>query len=149
MSELSARLRLPLLVPGQGQKDVTHNEAIVALDMLVQPVVQSAALAVPPTDAEEGTCWLIPEGAHGAWAGRRSEIACWTAGGWRFINPSEGWAVWVVDAARMARLVAGEWGMVVAPGAPVVLPVGGDVVDAEARQVIDSLIQRLAAGGLI
>lgn len=35
MSDLSARLDLPLIKPSQAQKHVTHNEALQILDGLV------------------------------------------------------------------------------------------------------------------
>ena len=43
MPELSANLSLPLLMPAQAQKHVTHNEALQVLDALVQLVVQELA----------------------------------------------------------------------------------------------------------
>ena len=85
----SARLRLPLLIPGQGQKDITHNEALVSLDLLVQPVVQSRTTQQPPETVAEGACWLVPEGAGGPGAGRRIRSP---AGGWRLAVPdNERW----------------------------------------------------------
>ena len=36
MSQSSARLTLPFIQAAQAQKHVTHNEAVRALDMLVQ-----------------------------------------------------------------------------------------------------------------
>ena len=39
MSESTARLALPLIAPGQAQKEVSHNEALAALDLLVQAQV--------------------------------------------------------------------------------------------------------------
>lgn len=125
ISEMSARLGLPLLVAGQGQKDVTHNEALVMLDMLVQPVVQSAAIAAAPEVAVEGVCWLVPQEASGAWANRSGTMACWTAGGWRFAEASEGWTVWVADEGLAMRYREGAWRQVAAVGMPVASPVGG------------------------
>ena len=40
MSDTTARLALPLLLSSQAQKHVTHNEALIALDALVQVVKQ-------------------------------------------------------------------------------------------------------------
>ena len=146
---MSARLGLPLLVAGQGQKDVTHNEALVMLDMLVQPVVQSAGVAAPPEVAAEGMCWLVPQGASGVWANRAGAVACWTAGGWRFAEASEGWTVWVADEGLAMRHREGAWRQVAAVGTPVAPPVGGGMVDVEARGAIDAILDRLVAAGLI
>lgn len=152
MVQTSARLGLPLLVPGQGQKDVTHNEALAALDMLVQPVAQSRGLSVPPVSPEVGRCWLVPEDASGAWGGREGQFACWTAGGWRYAEPSEGWHVWVIDETIMVRRQLGEWAQVAPlaiPGQAVPMPDGGTVVDVEARIAIETLLARLSNMGLL
>lgn len=149
ISEVSARLGLPLLVPGQGQKDVTHNEALVLLDILVQPVVQSASVAVPPEAVMEGMCWLVPQNASGIWGNRAGAMACWTAGGWRFVEASEGWIVWVVDQGVAMRHQQGAWQQVTTAGTPVVSPAGGSVVDVEARGAIDAILDRLVSAGVI
>ena len=36
---ITPRFGLPLLAPGQAAKELTHNEALSLLDLLVQPVV--------------------------------------------------------------------------------------------------------------
>lgn len=149
MSELSARLGLPFLVPGQGQKDVTHNEALLMLDMLVQPVVQSASRSVPPDAAAEGQCWLVPMEADGTWVGRAGALACWTAGGWRYATASEGWSVWVAEEGFTLRRHNGVWQRFPAPSAPVPSPVGGNIVDEEARSAIREILDRLSAAGLV
>lgn len=148
----SARLGLSLLVPGQGQKDITHNEALLSLDMLVQPVVHSRSVALPPETVSEGACWLVPEGAGGAWSGKAGCIAGWTAGGWRFHPANDGWSLWVADEAVAVRRRGGGWERVREmpnPGAAVATPSGGSVVDAEARAAIAALIDRLAAQGVL
>lgn len=149
MSNLSARLGLPMLIPGQGQKDVTHNEALAMLDMIVQPAVSSASQYSPPETATLGACWLIPVGATGVWAGRDSSIACWTNGGWRYAEASEGWAIWVVDEGVVLRRRGGEWQPDLVAAAPVPPPAGGQVVDAEARAAINLILERLRAARMI
>ena len=49
----SPRLSLPYIAPQQAQKQVTYNEAIRALDVLVQPVVMSRTTATPPGSPAE------------------------------------------------------------------------------------------------
>lgn len=87
------RLSLPFIMPSQAQKHVTHNEAIQALDALVQPVVESRAITTPPTLPLEGEAWLVPSGATGAWAGHADEIASYQSGAWQFHDPAPGWQV--------------------------------------------------------
>jgi hypothetical protein len=91
MTDQTDRLAMPLLFAGQAQKEITHNEALTLLDMLVQPVALSTTLAITPAQPEPGQCWIVPSGASGAWADRAGELALWTAGGWRFVAPKAGW----------------------------------------------------------
>ena len=149
MSDLSSRLRLPLLIPGQGQKDVTHNEALLLLDMLVQPVVLSASTHLPPASPDLGACWLVPMEASGDWAGRDDSIACWTEGGWRFLPPQEGWTAWVVDANIVLRRWGEAWRRDVIVGENIPQPSGGSVVDVESRAAITAVLDRLLEAGLI
>ena len=47
-------LQLPYIAPSQAQKHVTHNEAIRALDALVQLCVVNRTLTEPPSEPREG-----------------------------------------------------------------------------------------------
>lgn len=148
----SARLGLPLLIPGQGQKDMTHNEALQSLDVLVQAVVVSRSVVSPPETVSEGECWLVPEGATGAWTGKEHCIAGWTLGGWRFLPAAEGWYFWVTDESIGVRRSGAGWKKakdIPEAGDPVASPSGGTVQDVEARATIASIIDRLAMLGLI
>ena len=148
MADISARLGLPLLIPGQGQKDITHNEALAMLDIVVQPVVQSASQLIPPA-ASEGECWLVPDGSTGEWAAHAGALACWTSGGWRYASASEGWTAWVVVEAVRFRRHDGRGQRDMIAGSSVALPEGGAIVDAEARVAIAAILDRLRIGGLI
>ncbi|NIB59611.1 DUF2793 domain-containing protein, partial [Agrobacterium tumefaciens] len=53
MTEQTARLRLPYILPSQAQKHVTHNEALQRLDAIVQLVIKDV-VAAPPDNASEG-----------------------------------------------------------------------------------------------
>jgi hypothetical protein len=44
---------LPLVQPGQAQKEMVHNEAIARIDLIVQAVAL-ASLDTPPTAPESG-----------------------------------------------------------------------------------------------
>lgn len=105
----TARLALPLIMPSQAQKHITHNEAIAALDVLVQPVVESRVLATPPGAPMDGEAWIVPTGATGAWAGHGGEVAAFQAGAWQFFDPAPGWQVY--DRSDKTQLVfdAGAW----------------------------------------
>lgn len=162
--DVSARLALPLLSAGQAQKEISVNEAFHRIDALVQPVARSAGLSAPPASPALGDCWIVGAGATDAWAGKTGAIAQWTAGGWRFSMPGEGWRCMVVDRGAALSFRSGFWqdevvredGIYVA-GTKVIgarqddidAPSGGTIVDDQARETINNLLTVLRAHGLI
>ncbi|MGE4429149.1 MAG: DUF2793 domain-containing protein [Sphingobium sp.] len=162
--ETSDRFALPLLAAGQAQKEMTHNEALAMVDMLLHPLAQSMALSVPPESALPGQCWIVAEGGSGAWEGHDDDLAAFTSGGWRFVAPREGMRVtvageggachydgaqWVPDGVRPDGLYM-EGDRVVGPRAAAIPdPDGGMVVDAETRLALGQLLSALRSHGLI
>lgn len=139
------RLGLPLLAVAQAQKEVTHNEALVALDALVHAAVEAGPIAAPPTTPAEGQCWIVGPAATGEWSGQEGAIALWTVGGWRFLPPREGMrVVRLADRARI-RYDGGEW----TEPDTIIAPSGGAVIDVEARAALAALILSLEAQGLM
>ena len=102
-------LNLPRLEPSQAQKHVTLNEALARLDGLTQLIMQSASQTTPPVTAFDGTCYFVPVGATGIWAGQEGNIAIWSNGGWVFSTPQEGWQGYIIDETRAGRYLAGAW----------------------------------------
>jgi hypothetical protein len=150
--ELTARFGLPLLVAGQGQKEITHNEALVLLDAMVGCVVERWDVATPPSLKVEGQCWLVPAGATAEWSGRADQVAIWTAGGWRFLSPPDGTSVYVRAGSERLKRLNGIWTREVptnVPAAAVTDPTGGSIIDSEARAVLSLLLERLRQMGLI
>lgn len=150
--ESTARLGLPLLVAGQGQKEITHNEALVLLDAVIGCIVERRDLAAPPVGAADGQCWLVPDGASGEWTGRGGQVAVSTSGGWRYLQAPDGMGLSVRQSGEQLRRLSGLWQLVAplgAPAASVALPTGGATVDSEARAAIGTLVQRLQALGLL
>ena len=105
----TTRLTLPFIMPGQAQKHITHNEALQALDTLVQPVVQSRTLSAPPVAPLEGDSYLVPAGASGAWAGHADEIASFQSGAWLFHDPAPGWQLFCLADQTAVVFDAGVW----------------------------------------
>lgn len=101
-------LALPLLLPSQSQKHVTHNEAILRLDALVQLSIKTHTQALPPETPAEGDRHVVPEDGQGAWAGRDGMIALYQDGGWEFLKPQMGFRAWSAESASL--LVYGENG---------------------------------------
>jgi hypothetical protein len=102
-------LALPLMAAHQAQKHVTHNEALMILDMLAQLAVQSAALGLPPSSPADGERWIVAAGASGAWAGRATDVAAWQDGAWRFSIPRAGWLAYDVAASTLRMFDGAAW----------------------------------------
>jgi hypothetical protein len=148
----TVRFGLPLLIAGQGQKEITHNEALLLLDTMISCIVERRDLVAPPQSAAEGQCWIVPAGATLAWQGKTDQIAAWTAGGWRFLVPPEGTTAFVRIGRERLRRLEGVWRVEALSGAPtgaVPGPEGGSTIDSEARAVLDTLLDRMRALGLI
>lgn len=139
------RFALPLLVTGQAQKEVTHNEALTLIDVLVQAAVVAGPLADPPATPAPGQCWLIGASPTGAWAGQAMKVALWTVGGWRFATAREGMRLVRTSDGAVLRFEGGVW----VPPSSLAAPAGGVVIDVEARVAIATLISLLDAHGLL
>lgn len=152
---MTPRNQLALLAAGQAQKEVTHNEALLAIDKLLHPSVKSRALSAPPSDPVLGQCWIVGATATGEWTGQTGAIAVFEGGGWRFVSPRLGLMTWIEDEGTMV-VWRGEWsaGWPVSQFAPVApasiaLPVGGATVDEELRLSFASLVAILQSLGLV
>jgi hypothetical protein len=109
MTESTARLSLPLLMPAQAQKHVTHNEALQLLDALTQLVLAGVDLDQPPASPFDGGCYGVGAAPVGDWTGQAGKIACRSGAGWQFVTPQDGWAAWdTVDQATKIYQ-AGLW----------------------------------------
>jgi hypothetical protein len=90
-------LGLPYIMAAQSQKHVTHNEAIRALDALVQLSVLDRDLTAPPGSPAEGARYIVAASPTGAWSGHAGKIAAYQDGAWAFYEPLEGFIAWVAD----------------------------------------------------
>ena len=97
----SPNLTLPYIVAAQAQKHVTHNEAIRALDALVQLMVLDKDLASPPGSPADGDRYIVASSPTGAWAGQAGKVAAYQDGAWAFFAPREGWLAWVADEDKV------------------------------------------------
>jgi hypothetical protein len=112
----TARLTLPYIAPQQAQKQVTYNQAMAALDQLVQPSVKSRTVAAPPGSPVEGDTYIAGPSATGAWAGKDGKFACWLSDAWSFRAPADGWLAYVVYTAEIAVCQSGAWSPLVSNG---------------------------------
>lgn len=164
MTETTARLALPLLIAGQAQKEVFHNEALQRIDACIAACVADVASAVPPSAPSIGDCFIVGPGGTGAWSGHDGSIAAFGEGGWRFVAPRTGLRAFVASSAVDAVYWGGAWrygalrgsavsidgNQVVGPRqSAIAAPAGGSVIDAESRTAITQMLIALRAHGLI
>lgn len=145
MGSMTARLALPMIEAGQAQKEIVHNEALVLLDAAVQAAVEAVGPDQPPPAPIDGQAWIVGAAPVADWTGHAGQIAAWTAGGWRFLAPREGFAVWDRSRGSVVRRGSEGWRM----AATATAPTGGATVDAEARAAIAQLVASLRAQGLL
>ncbi|MBL9075798.1 DUF2793 domain-containing protein [Tabrizicola sp.] len=102
-------LSLPLILPAQAQKHVTHNEALVKLDLMVQLAVINRTLTAPPPLPVIGDRHIVAAGATGSWIGQAGRIAMYTQAGWQFTQPLPGWQAYVMAESQMAFFNGLTW----------------------------------------
>ncbi|WAJ27040.1 DUF2793 domain-containing protein [Antarcticirhabdus aurantiaca] len=107
--DTTAHLKLPLIMPAQAQKHLTHNEAIEAIDALVQLAVSDAAASAPPAAPTEGARVIVAPGATGSFAGQDGALAAFQAGAWRFHAPKAGWIAFVASENRFLAHDGAGW----------------------------------------
>ncbi|MEO0752460.1 MAG: DUF2793 domain-containing protein [Pseudomonadota bacterium] len=109
MSDVTARLDLPLIKPSQAQKHVTHNEALQVLDGLVQAALEEVGAETPPFEPTPGTLFALGATPTGDWTDQGGKLAYRSGGGWIFLNPEEGWHAWDKAAGEFKIYDGGLW----------------------------------------
>jgi len=99
--DTTVNLALPYIMANQAQKHVTHNDAIRAIDAVVQLSVIDLSLPAPPLAPNDGDRYIVAANATGAWSGKETNIAAWQDGAWMFYEPNEGWLTWVADEDQL------------------------------------------------
>jgi len=159
----SDRFGLPLLAPGQAQKELFHNEALILLDLLTGGRVEAVGEDAPPPDPDAGKCWIISGSPTGEWLHHPHHLAAWTSSGWRFVAPPAGLrmttpagliaefdgSAWRVGTVHGTVLKIGGVQVVGAQQPAIPAPVGGVQIDVEARVSISSILTILRSHGLI
>ena len=103
------RFAMPLLDAAQAQKHVTVNEALMRADLLGAAGSRTATRAAPPAESADGDVHIVGAGATGDWAGHEGALALFLNGGWVFVAPWGGCAVWVAAERRAADLGWRTW----------------------------------------
>ncbi len=105
----SANLSMPLLMPAQAQKHVTHNEALLVLDALVQLTVEDRSLPLAPADPVADQRHIVPAGAGALWGGPDHAVAVFDGIAWQFHPPRPGWRAYVLAEAAELVWQDGAW----------------------------------------
>ncbi len=109
MSDRSPLLDLPYIQPAQAQKHVTHNEALRALDALVQLAVLSRSQASPPAVPNTADRYIVAAGAQGDWTGQEDTLAFYADNAWAFYTPQTGWQAYVLDEDTQTLWDGAQW----------------------------------------
>lgn len=109
MPDTTPNLSLPLLLPAQAQKHVTHNEALQLLDMVTQLTFTSFQEVDPPTSPAAGEVHVVGDSATGDWAGQDGMIARFDGTGWQFFAPQEGFIGYRKDQQSVVMFTGSEW----------------------------------------
>lgn len=123
--DTSPNLQLAFLMAAQSQKHVTYNEAMRALDALVQQSVLDKDLATPPSSPADGVRYIVAASPTGAWVGQAGKLAAWQDGAWAFYMPREGWLAWVADEDVLYAYDGTAWDVLSTSGGG-----GGAALDA-------------------
>lgn len=108
-AEATPRLALPYLAAGQAQKHVTHNDALIMLDALVQLAVRDRDRPAPPEAPTEGDRHIVTPAASGPWSGQAGKVALFQDGAWSFHAPHAGWLAWVVAEQALCVFDGAGW----------------------------------------
>ena len=113
---MTPNLQLPYIAAAQAQKHVTHNEALRALDAIVQLSVLAEAAAPPAATPSDGDRYLVAASATGAFAGHVGKIAAFQDGAWSFLTPRAGWLAWLEADSALRVFNGSAWAAVAAGG---------------------------------
>lgn len=162
--ENTERLALPLLAPGQAQKEMLHNEALQLVDILLAPAVVEPPRDDPPQGPVAGECYIAGDAPTAEWSGYPHHICAYTSAGWRFAAPAVGLRAFVISTGTYAQSNPAGWtvgeltadrlviegNQVVGPQAgAIAAPADGTTTDVEARATIGEILAALRQHGLI
>jgi len=132
MPDTTTILSLPMILPAQAQKHVTHNEALAILDVVVQLAVLNRTLTVPPALPALGDRHIVPAAATSAWAGQVGKVALYELTGWRFFPAAAGWQAFVRAEGKIVVFDGLVWSELTGGGGATEVPFLGIATTANA-----------------
>ena len=147
----TGRFELPLLMPSQAQKHVTHNEALTLIDALLHPVIKSFGDSAPPASFQIDDAFYVGPSASGDWFGQSGKIAIFTDMGWRFALVQEGLLAYDLAAGTHVKFNGTGWGPLGSGGGstPTSLPQLGINTNADVSEQVLREIKRGASLGTV
>jgi hypothetical protein len=103
------KLTLPEISASQSSKEVTHNDALWALDALVMANIIDKDLSTPPGSPTSGDCYIVGATATGDWATHEDDVAQYKSTAWEFYTPNTGWVVYVDDESKWYKWGGSSW----------------------------------------
>ena len=116
--EETTNLKMPLLIPNQSGKEITHNEALIIIDNILQNGIIDKDLTTPPENPNTNDMYIVGEGAIGKWEGKDNYLAFYD-NGWRFIEPREGFTFWINDEDKLYTYNGSKWIATIQVGADI------------------------------
>ncbi len=113
MEHATPRFNMGYIYPNQTQKEFLINEALLRIDSLMLPCVESRTLKTPPPDPHlhHGEIYIVPEAADSAWSwvGGVQHLVVAASGNWVWIKPRKGMFLWVCDEMRPCVYDGSSW----------------------------------------
>ena len=104
----TGRLKLPYILQAQAQKEVTHNQALNILDVLVNTVAL-AITDIPPDKVNEGDIYIVGSNPQGIFDGNINNLAQISEGSWSFYQPLNYMEVMVIDKKQKFTFIDNAW----------------------------------------
>lgn len=138
--------------------------ALQILDCVAAASVEEPPRNDPPVSPAEGATYIVGPAPTGVWSGKAGQLANMSAGGWRYVLPTEGLSAlvktnglradyrssaWTMGTVTAARVDVGGVQVLGAQGAAIASPGGGSTIDAEARNAVGLILAAMRQHGLI
>lgn len=106
MIDATDHLALSCRLLSRTRKQVSHNEALLRLDVLAQLAVISATVYSPAAEPDVEDSYLVPAGAGGEWASAQERgVVAIVVGAWQIIASKQGWRALDRETVRLLDLV--------------------------------------------
>lgn len=109
----STHHQITYLSASQAGKEVTVNEALNIVDLMLGCAVLDRTRTSPPGSPVEGDRHIVAAGATDGWAGWSGDIAAWSGGAWLRLTAPVGSLAWVVAERALVVKEAATWTVLV------------------------------------